>query len=141
MKIVWDEPKRIANIANHEMDFADLDKAFFESSVIVPAKSDWATVGQNQASTGSPEGTEIDRWVKCRRNSSRAARLHQDGLGSRSKSRVDGRTNGQGKPFAEAFPDLAASIRRGRGPNKAPNEGVDSWLNCNYKIIHENPLG
>ncbi len=30
------------------------------------------------------------------------------------------------KPFAEAFPDLAASIRRGRGPNKAPNEGVDS---------------
>ena len=30
------------------------------------------------------------------------------------------------KPFAEAFPDLAASIRKGRGPNKTPNEGVDS---------------
>jgi uncharacterized DUF497 family protein len=27
MKIVWDEPKRLANIANHEMDFADLDEA------------------------------------------------------------------------------------------------------------------
>ena len=24
------------------------------------------------------------------------------------------------KPFAEALPELAASIRRGRGPNKAP---------------------
>src|SRR5258707_5149011 len=24
------------------------------------------------------------------------------------------------KPFANAFPELAASIRRGRGPNKAP---------------------
>jgi uncharacterized DUF497 family protein len=38
MLIVWDEPKRLANIANHEMDFADLDEAFFESSVIVPVK-------------------------------------------------------------------------------------------------------
>ena len=38
MKIVWDEPKRLANIARHGMDFADLDEAFFERSVIVPAK-------------------------------------------------------------------------------------------------------
>jgi uncharacterized protein (DUF4415 family) len=28
----------------------------------------------------------------------------------------------QAKPFAEAFPDLAASIRRGRGPQKAPTK-------------------
>lgn len=26
------------------------------------------------------------------------------------------------KPFAEALPELAASIRRGRGPNKAPTK-------------------
>jgi len=39
MRIVWDEPKRLANIARHGMDFADLDEAFFEGSVIVPAKS------------------------------------------------------------------------------------------------------
>ena len=26
----------------------------------------------------------------------------------------------QARPFAEVFPDLAASIRRGRGPQKAP---------------------
>jgi len=39
MKIVWDEPKRLANIARHGMDFADLDEAFFDGSVIVPAKS------------------------------------------------------------------------------------------------------
>jgi uncharacterized DUF497 family protein len=38
MKIVWDEPKRMANIARHGMDFVDLDEAFFEGSVIVPAK-------------------------------------------------------------------------------------------------------
>jgi len=39
MRIVWDEPKRLANIARHGMDFADLDEAFFEGSVTVPAKS------------------------------------------------------------------------------------------------------
>jgi uncharacterized protein (DUF4415 family) len=26
------------------------------------------------------------------------------------------------KPFSEVFPDLSASIRRGRGPNKAPTK-------------------
>jgi uncharacterized protein (DUF4415 family) len=30
------------------------------------------------------------------------------------------------KPFAEAFPELAASIRRGRGPNKAPTKKLVS---------------
>ena len=38
MKIVWDEPKRLANLASHGMDFADLDEAFFEGSVVVTAK-------------------------------------------------------------------------------------------------------
>jgi len=39
MKIVWDEPKRLANLVRHGMDFADLDETFFDHSVIVPAKS------------------------------------------------------------------------------------------------------
>jgi uncharacterized protein (DUF4415 family) len=30
------------------------------------------------------------------------------------------------KPFSEVFPDLAASIRRGRGPNKAPTKELVS---------------
>ncbi len=30
------------------------------------------------------------------------------------------------KPFAEALPGLAASIRRGRGPNKAPTKTLVS---------------
>jgi uncharacterized protein (DUF4415 family) len=30
------------------------------------------------------------------------------------------------KPFAEALPKLAASIRRGRGPNKAPTKKLVS---------------
>ncbi len=35
------------------------------------------------------------------------------------------------QPFAEAFPGLAASIRRGRGPQKAPTkERVTLRLDC-----------
>lgn len=30
------------------------------------------------------------------------------------------------KPFAEVFPELAASIRRGRGPNKSPTKKLVS---------------
>lgn len=30
------------------------------------------------------------------------------------------------KPFAKAFPDLAASIRKGRGPNKSPTKKLVS---------------
>ncbi len=30
------------------------------------------------------------------------------------------------KPFAEALPDLAKSIRKGRGPNKAPTKTLVS---------------
>lgn len=38
MMIVWDEPKRLTNLAKHGLDFADLDEAFFLSSVVAPAK-------------------------------------------------------------------------------------------------------
>jgi len=38
MRIVWDEPKRLANLARHRLDFADLDETFFERSVFVPAR-------------------------------------------------------------------------------------------------------
>jgi len=36
--IVWDEPKRLANIAKHGMDFAELDESFFDFAIVVPAK-------------------------------------------------------------------------------------------------------
>ncbi|NGO52891.1 BrnT family toxin [Allomesorhizobium camelthorni] len=38
MKIVWDEPKRTANLRNRGLDFADLDIEFFAASTVVPAK-------------------------------------------------------------------------------------------------------
>jgi uncharacterized protein (DUF4415 family) len=38
------------------------------------------------------------------------------------------------KPFAEVFPELAASIRRGRGPNKAPTKKLVS-LRLSGKVL------
>lgn len=38
MKIVWDEPKRLANLDKHGLDFADLDEAFFLGAILRPAK-------------------------------------------------------------------------------------------------------
>ena len=38
MMIVWDEPKRLMNLARHGLDFVDLDEEFFLSSIVVPAK-------------------------------------------------------------------------------------------------------
>jgi uncharacterized DUF497 family protein len=38
MKIVWDEPKRLANLESRGLDFADLTVEFFAASVVVPAK-------------------------------------------------------------------------------------------------------
>jgi uncharacterized protein len=32
MKIVWDEPKRLTNLAKHGLDFADLDPDFFSGA-------------------------------------------------------------------------------------------------------------
>ena len=39
MKIVWDHPKRLANIAKHRLDFASLTEEFFADALIISAKS------------------------------------------------------------------------------------------------------
>ena len=44
------------------------------------------------------------------------------------------------KPFAEALPELAASIRRGRGPNKAPTKKLVS-LRLSGQVIDKYKAG
>jgi uncharacterized DUF497 family protein len=49
MIIVWDELKRIANIEQHGMDFAELDVAFFEQAIIRPSHSKrWLAIGLSE---------------------------------------------------------------------------------------------
>lgn len=38
MRILWDEPKRVSNIAKHGLDFADLDPAFLVGGNATPAR-------------------------------------------------------------------------------------------------------
>ena len=45
------------------------------------------------------------------------------------------------KPFVEVFPDLAASIRKGRGPNKAPTKKLVSLLLSPEVIEHFKATG
>jgi uncharacterized protein len=46
MFIVWDEPKRLANIDKHGQDFADLTLEFFERSRVVRARPPrWKAIG------------------------------------------------------------------------------------------------
>lgn len=40
MYITWDEPKRLANIDKHGLDFADLTDEYFLRAVVVQAKQD-----------------------------------------------------------------------------------------------------
>ena len=39
MIITWDEPKRLANLAKHGMDFADLTEDFFADALVGPTRN------------------------------------------------------------------------------------------------------
>jgi uncharacterized protein len=48
MKIVWDEPKRSANLDKHGLDFADLDETFFDNALVLPSHNKskrWVAIG------------------------------------------------------------------------------------------------
>ena len=47
MVIVWDEPKRLANLGKHGIDFADIRPVFFETAFIGRAKHGrWVALGR-----------------------------------------------------------------------------------------------
>lgn len=48
MRIVWDEPKRLANLDKHGLDFADLNETFFDTALVLPSHNKskrWVAVG------------------------------------------------------------------------------------------------
>jgi uncharacterized protein len=47
MRIVWDEAKRLTNLAKHGLDFADLDTAFFAEAASGPTdKGRFVAIGE-----------------------------------------------------------------------------------------------
>jgi uncharacterized DUF497 family protein len=50
VEIVWDEPKRLANLDKHGLDFADLNETFFDNALVVPSHNKakrWVAIGIN----------------------------------------------------------------------------------------------
>jgi uncharacterized protein len=48
MEIVWDEPKRLANLNKHGLDFADLNETFFDNALVIPSHNKskrWVAIG------------------------------------------------------------------------------------------------
>ena len=48
MKITWDEPKRLANLEKHRLDFADLNETFFNTALVLPSHDStkrWVAIG------------------------------------------------------------------------------------------------
>ena len=48
MQIVWDEPKRLANLDKHGLDFADLNETFFDGALVLPSRHKrWIGIGKD----------------------------------------------------------------------------------------------
>jgi len=48
VRVIWDEPKRVANLDKHGMDFADLNETFFDTALVLKTHGDrWRAIGVN----------------------------------------------------------------------------------------------
>jgi hypothetical protein len=50
LKIVWDEPKRLANLDKHGLNFADLNETFFDNALVITSHNKskrWVAIGVN----------------------------------------------------------------------------------------------
>ena len=86
MKIIWDEPKRQANIATHGLDLADAELFEWESAIVVRGHSGaggrprFRAIGRlrNDVVTlvFSPLGTEAVSVISLRKASRAERKLH-----------------------------------------------------------------
>ena len=82
MQIVWDEPKRQANIAKHGFDFADLTVEFFLSATVIRAHSGrLAAIGTLKNDTVATIymelGTEALSVISLRTASKKERQIHE----------------------------------------------------------------
>jgi uncharacterized protein len=48
VKITWGEPKRLANLEKHRLDFADLNETVFNTALVLPSHNStkrWVAIG------------------------------------------------------------------------------------------------
>jgi uncharacterized DUF497 family protein len=80
MRIVWDEPKRLANLQKRRLDFASLSLEFFADAIAVPTrlgrfKAVWWFDGEPTTMIFKPLGTEALSVISMRRASCKERRL------------------------------------------------------------------
>jgi uncharacterized DUF497 family protein len=83
MRIVWDEPKREANLSKHRLDFADLDETFFDDALFLPSYGGrWRAIGETIQGVVSVVfvtlGTEAVSVISMRPASRHERKLHAD---------------------------------------------------------------
>ena len=83
MKIVWDEPKRLANMTKHGLDFAALTEDFFADALILSAKyGRYNAIGKDVNGTISVVfatlGLEGISIISMRRASPKERRLYNE---------------------------------------------------------------
>lgn len=86
MNIVWDEPKRLANLAKHKFDFADLDQDYFDNSVVRPARPPrWFAFGVFEdhilAVVFAPLGSEAISVISMRPAKPSERKIHDQAKG------------------------------------------------------------
>lgn len=143
MTIVWDEPKRIANLEKHGLDFADLSETFFDNALVIPshhASKRWGAVGVSirgvivvvfarlgrEGVSISACGPRAGMKGNSMPNTKKAGYSKKDLRDVSDNPELTKADFARAKPFSEVFPDLAASIRKGRGPNKSPTKKLVS---------------
>ena len=73
MEVTWDEPKWLANLDKHGMDFAELTVEFFESAIVYPGRAGRfvavARLGNSSVATVifKPLGSEAISVISMRR--------------------------------------------------------------------------
>ena len=139
MKIIWDEPKRLANLDKHGMNFADLNERFFDQAFVLRAKGKrYRAIGVNIRGVICVVSPLTARRPSA--SSACALRIrmrgrHMKKTAAKKKAPTKGYTASdmravsnnpewtkddfaKARPFDEVFPGM----RKGRGPNKAPTK-------------------
>ena len=138
MKIVWDEPERVTNLAKHGLDFADLDPDFFAAAMVSPAKKRdrFVAIGEYGAgiivtwcsgpwcggslgdfhATGEPQRKEqvMPRKFSSKRplTDAEEAEIQRMIASDPDNPELTDEQIAGLRPFAEAFPALVESLKR-----------------------------
>lgn len=83
MRVLWDEPKRLTNIEDHNLDFADAERFDWVSSIVRPSHSRrFRAIGMLDsrlvAIIFAPVGTEAISIISMRQASKNERKIYGD---------------------------------------------------------------